>query len=1037
MVEKPLNQIFKNVGQNLNTTANAFAHQPGIAAAGAALGIPKGIADVPAYLGGAGMEGWDYLRGNVQPHGESPLDKYEAGWRDLAINVGSLGQNTDVDRQEKERAAGAALTMTSMAAPGIPGLKALKGGAGGIAGAKAVQGITAASDFIAPVAGKITSPILDPLLKSAGKGIIAAEAKAIGGETKEYLKMMLNSKSTTNYVKAQDPHVIAALSNKYQVPIAKLDDLGETLNSKYKQVEIDNQATKDLYLKKKEIIKQQVTLADLPRSQKAELSKTLNESLSKPKGVPGLDKFIDNELKDIPMSDPSRHLLKEELKIHTLYNRKYNDLNEANVLYDSLLKKANAFEEGTKIATKDENLLTVLDEFDNTKLVESARRLRTNYDSNYQKSLLTGDNTLIEQAHQARLTNNKRLIDDLTKIDPKLAAQYDKVTTQSFIGSMGKMFNMFKAEPYIGDLTQVAEAFPIAKISNAEALGIDYATALKHEGEFGTWYTKNNKKMVNDIIFSKYKNQLKALHEVTPLNLKGGLPDKIQNIGDFIKSSTKKAGEIFDEIGFSFQSQARERLVESSLLPAAYGQVKAWGKFAEGSVEFNNAVMNRTMKFMQDTGMIPTKMKTVASIGGGKFKTMEHIDQVFKNAFDKAPVSPFIKENLKASTQFMTTWVKGAAQAKLQSYNGIVESLRDIGRTGQVTDYARHKIVTGMSGLLMTSAIFGARGIRVPGVFVEMTTDPNKSQVDNIPETVGTLMANWAADTVKFDNDTRNLLRDGIFQKVTGRAAARTETIPMFGAGLGNEIASSIVMSKGGKVIEAAKNAMSAGSIEEATQIFMETAYGMITPVDIDKMVDQQVEGKSYDSKGQVLDLPERGTVIDQLGAISKNMPSEYEKSDKVKYLSADDQLKKEYSRMDITEFLEGDNINELVTRVGEYYPNDQDKQESVIKGVIESIMTPEKTKLYSKLGSDSKEMLALPDSAIKENKVLQRLSKKESIKIAAQSGVFESDRQTLKLLVKAGKLDLTEEATFNGLIEEITRLETSPYAKLFKEEEE
>jgi hypothetical protein len=286
--QKPLQQLVSNLGQNFNTSAQAMVQQPGITSAGLGLGIPKGMLDVPVYLAGGANEAWNYLRGNTQPYGDRPLDKWEQGWRDTAINLGSLGQNTDKDRMEKERAAGASLTMTSMASPGLPlgaAGKVLKGGAAGIAGENLVKGITAASDYIAPAIGKASAPILDPMLKGAGKALVGAEtqtAKVMAGESKEWTKMMANPKSPTNYIKARDPHVLATLSDKYQVPVAKLDDLGEPLANKFKNYKSIVEESKEKYTLKKDVIKQQLKVSGLSGNLKKQVKRELESGLKPP-----------------------------------------------------------------------------------------------------------------------------------------------------------------------------------------------------------------------------------------------------------------------------------------------------------------------------------------------------------------------------------------------------------------------------------------------------------------------------------------------------------------------------------------------------------------------------------------------------------------------------------------------------------------------------------------------------------------------------------------------------------------------------------
>jgi hypothetical protein len=245
----------------------------------------------------------------------------------------------------------------------------------------------------------------------------------------------------------------------------------------------------------------------------------------------------------------------------------------------------------------------------------------------------------------------------------------------------------------------------------------------------------------------------------------------------------------------------------------------------------------------------------------------------------------------------------------------------------------------------------------------------------------------------------------------------------MVSAGLGLDIASSIVTGDIQRSVDATINAMRAGDLS----LLLEGAFSLVVPKDVDILNRQQVEGKSYDSKGTPLDTPDRGSVLNQLGAISKNLPTEYKKDTKLDVLEVDKVILDKYGKMDITEFLDGDNITDLVDIISTSYPNSNEKKNKVLGQVLERIVTPEKSKLYNKIGKDSKELLALPDEAIKDYPTLKRLTKKEIVKITAQAMIFEPNIQTVELLIKAGVLDLTDESVFNNIIQEMRILEESP----------
>jgi hypothetical protein len=171
-------------------------------------------------------------------------------------------------------------------------------------------------------------------------------------------------------------------------------------------------------------------------------------------------------------------------------------------------------------------------------------------------------------------------------------------------------------------------------------------------------------------------------------------------------------------------------------------------------------------------------------------------------------------------------------------------------------------------------------------------------------------------------------------------------------------------------------------------------------------MVDQQVEGKSYDSKGVELNLPKRGTIIDQIGAVSKNLTPDYEKKNDPGYTEVDTSIKKEFGRLSFKEVLQEDNLGKLIDKSITVYPNDPEKAVDVIMKVVEEKISPESSKLYKKLGKNSNELLALPDEALKDYKDIQRLSDEQVAKLCAESLEFEEDSQTMMVLIKAGKFN-------------------------------
>lgn len=1012
--KSPYQNILSNLGQDFNKSANAIAQEPGVAAAGALLGVPKGFVDIPTYLGEGAYNVGNFLLGNRRdPNQPSFLEKYEAGWRDAAINLGSLGQNVDENREVKERAAGAPMLISSLASPSlpIPGLKAAtKGGAGGIAGEMLAKGASAQEKALTGIASSGLMDIaLDPIIKGGsqvvkGAGKVKDSISKVPGlraATSEIAANTMNPKAVTNFIHSHDPHVLPALSTKYNVPVSKVDDLGPPLYKKFKQKKLDE-------------------------------------------GSINLDDFLKKELADIKIDSKAKAMLKDQLKESVQYNNKFMDIAEAEQYYESILSKAKNIrktEDNIKYLESNYKKMTpseeaeflyaknrVLDDLaqghvDNNKLLDAARRVRTNYDNAYNEVLFKGDNNLIKQADEIRFKRQTQVIEDLHSIDPQLASEYQKAATESMVGNMGRVFNWFKAEPYIGDLVQSVEALPHATLNNAEILGISSLDALPFRKDFKKWNnTPEIQKIYNDNIVEKYRNNIQALHEKAGLGYNLDKLSKVKSLKDLTKLRLSDIGSelmmLGDKVGYAFQSGARERIIENVIMPEAYSQIKAWGKYSEGTKEFNKAVMNHTLKFMEDLGMVSPDSKYLTKSSTGSLKVQHHIDDFVQDALMRGK-NEFASKEGRAATLFMTKWVKGALQAKLQGYNNIVDVFRNYGRSGKITKADRAKLLNGMVGMAESIALFGARGAKIPGFFVENPVED--LQPDQIPETVGTWLVGQIADTLKFDNELRNTLREGAWYKLTGMSGARTESIPVIGVSAGSDIASSMIVSKLGNLINAAFTAIET----EDLSILNEALVGSFIPKDVDILNEVNITGEIKDSKGTKLDIEKGKFPLQESGAtraaaaISKNLTPDYEVSDTPKFSEADTKIKEKYKKYKLSGVLREDTFNNLLDDTLSIYTDDPSKAVKVIKTIIEEKAAPHKTKLFNSIGRDANDLLALDASVLEKYKPIQRLTKQEVIDIAAESFLFEQNtRKTFNLLVKSGKLDINDDKLMDKIID-------------------
>ena len=1001
----PSQRLLSSLGQGFNKSASAMAQQPGMTSAGLLTGIPKGFTDIPMYLGSGIKGAYDYLRGNQPaPQGDSFIDKYESGWRDVATNIGSLGQGLSEDEIIKEqqlKAAESGLFIGSLAGPSLPygkiakplkGLEAAKGGAAGIAGSKTVQAKGLLSDVITQGLSTPLGKSIDPLLVGIGKTTVKGEqlvkkSPLTGSALQERLANTLNPKSTTNYIKSQDPHILPQLSKDYGVPISRIDDLGEPL---YKKLQSEQIST----------------------------GKTIE-----------VNQFIDKELKSYDISGKGKALLKEELRKSILDNQKYKSLDEAQELYDKtinkyhnsktveneLLKMSDLIENEQDLARYQDYMNQVQEGYNTDIIVSNAQRLRTNYENKYFDSLFSGDEALSNSIKQKSIQTNEKIIDDLMKIDEsgELVKRYDQAATQSAVGDMGRVFNWFKSEPYIGDLTQTLEALPHAALNNAEIFGINYGDALRAQKGASKWI-KGNEKLIQDTVIDKYRHSIQALQEQTASKSFADI-SKFRSWKDIQKAPFKEGlkvlGSALDTGGYAFQSGARELMLVDNIIPRAYGQVKAWGKYAEGTKEFNKAVVNHTLKFMDDVGMISPKSKyvtkTKAGLGKFSYKVEDHIDDMLHQAFSG---QDFLSKNLKASTMFMTKWVKGAVQAKLQSFNNIKDTLYTIGRTGKVTDIQRAKIVNGLLEQGLGLAIFGSRGAKVPGLFQEMSDPTGFAGADEVPKTISTWLVNEISLQLKFDTEFRNLLREGLWGKILGLSGARTESVPFIGAGLGSDISASLIIKKLGNIIERSIEAAKQGDIS----LLAEGVYGTIIPSDVDIASDVAISGAPYSSTGdkQGVDTEEHplmsNTSIKKAGYSTKNKPLEYlaQESQLVKPIhELDRSIKEKYSRLSLKEFGKKSTIKSVVKDLTSVY-KDPGRVEELLTSMIEDRLTPTKSKVFKKYKGMMSDLLTLDTDLVKGNlPELVNISEKEVLSLIAESIVHEPNSQSILLLKKVGKL--------------------------------
>lgn len=1023
-------QLGQNLGGNIQTSAHAMAQHPLTTSAGLVTGLGKGVSDIPAMLVAGGVGAWNAVTGqkNEVPMMKN-LESYDKSWRDNTIKglnaITGKEENFNLDNAEVQKAVGGGQAVTSMIGPaGIPskGTKWLKGGAAGITSEAAIKTNLLADQALGHV-GNAVAPLVDPLLVGASKlpGLKATKAgknAASAGMSGNVAAIAntLNPKSTTNAIKASAPELLPQLSEKYGVPIARIDDLGETLHSKFQQYQDD--------LAGKKLANKGIKKTPLVEAQAKKESESSFKAAFETKESPSIDSFINNELKGMDIPPTTKVLLKDSFKASILERQKYHNLASAEEFYNLKITQAKKSTEISKeletLRAKPQELKTegelirenqladnLADGSDRQSIVNAAQRLRTNHENNYFKELMTNDTAKVEKAHLTRLDADKKIIKELSEIDPKLAVEYDQKATDSLVSGFGKLSNMFKMEPALGDFSQVAESLPSALRNNAEMLGVDYDEAVKWSHGSGDWVGKNQDLLTNTI-FNKYKNSITALKES-----EGATRNTVTSL-------SHKFNQAFDNAGYAFQNQTRERMIENVFVPKAYGQVKAWGKFTEGSKEFNNAVINHTQKIIEDVGMAPPKSSYVVKTGETSYKVSKHIDEAIKDGLRRSSLPTQFKKELVSSALFMTTWVKGVVQAKLQAYNGIIESLRDIGVSGAVTKAQRGRIVSGLASIAWTTTVFGVRGARVPGLFQEIsspTSNPNAPA-----ETVATQAVDMVQKMIGgMTNEERLAVRDGLWGIHTGLTGARTVNVPIIGAGTGQNIATSMIWKKISNLADSmlsATDSIRRGEFGEAGTELMEIPLSII-PKDIDLVTDAQIKGETYDLAGNPIKMTGalgENAVGQQLGAISKNLPLENtveNTSFMGKELTGlDAKIKSKYSQYNIKEFVKGGHLKSAFKEFKTLYPEDKALAVDKLSKMIDSKLAPTSTKVFKELKSNFKDLNALDKNVIiQEYPKLGRITRKEAVELAAESIAMDNNLEIFQLVKKVGKISkLTKE---------------------------
>lgn len=966
-------QMF-NQAVDIASAPRSMVTNPGVAAAGLAIGAGKNFTDMVALPLSVAQQAGNYLtgKGPVKPE-DDIFRKYEEGAQNLAIDIGTLGNRdklSDVELQDaRKAAAGSEFLGSFIGMHGLAGKTPVtKGGLAGVVGEVATKGNIAKSNIIS----KASKAVPDVLFKGASK-IKEIGKKSNAGEFNHDLASLLNPKTATNIVAAKAPEVMVALSNKYDMPIAKIRDVGDLIQLDYRRSKYhDSKITPESYID-------------------TELSKIPGIKEADPQAIAVLKNELVDSLKEKASSadsiaDARSYLSDLVLKREQLQRleAKLNDpknpiVNVQEVAQLEELRKQTQFKKG--------------------ELESHGRNVKKYIEDDYIKKTIDPNETRSLETLQTELAeSHQKLYDSIASVDPEAASNFDRISTKTFVGRIGQLGNLFKAEPLFGDFTQINEALPTALIKSAEKLGIDSTTVGKYKKGYSDWYRNPKiRDTIQKTIIEPNRTQFDSIYS----ELKARKTSKTANLVD----------NILDEaatMGMSNQIQFRQRLIETVIIPEAYAQVKAFG-IPEGTVKFNQAVMNHTKSLIEEAGMIPPeKAKILYTDKTGNVTTRTGgYDRLTHNLTEQSKRGGLFEKELGGATSFMLKWVRGATQAKLKSWNVLNETLDLINNTGVVTDAQKALVTNSIVDLVAGTIIFGGRGLRIPGLVTEWG---NLISDKESPDNVATLITGAIASYLKINPEAAKELKDGLFYNMTGLSSARTNNMPLPTLGQGNEIFSSIVTKKFFPLFESITKNLDNLPSYVSSGAFMTDVVSMITSQDTEIASDIGSEGQRYDSKGKPIDIDLEKHPLGHAPGVdfTKNLPSKDSLDLGVDYSQGKRNITVKYDRLSDKEFFKKENIKEYAMKLKEYYKGDPKKIKTALKTAVRNRLVPKGGDTFNDLSTLATTYNSIgSEELIRKDVNIQRLTKEQVIEQAALSGITQKGSyKVLKLLVAAGKFD-------------------------------
>lgn len=628
----------------------------------------------------------------------------------------------------------------------------------------------------------------------------------------------------------------------------------------------------------------------------------------------------------------------------------------------------------------------------------------------------------IDEMRDSIKNTYSKKVAELAEIDPNLAKDLEAKFKTSAIGEMSKYALFGNSEAAVSDLLQYNRNSTAVRDKYIIANNVLDTDIMKNSRGAVNWRVNNDKMLTEAIrkpnaLFtdsinnSILENNVKSVKSALPFQFFKKLP--IDKTLEFVKKAV-------DNSGFSFQEHNR-LLIMNSIIDDAYSIAKAKG-MKEGTENFNKFIIDTSKSMMEDLGI--AKKKTSFGIKGGAEKQLSFDDMVSEGAGKILPGQ--LGKEAKAAALSMSSWVKGATMSNLQSFNMAKDALYRVSKTGKISAADRLAIIKFGLDSVVNLGLFGLRGAKIPGAFVEAKNPLDNSSMPMYenPNSMATWAVGLLADIFNIGNeDLLKAVKDGFYGYVSGGASSsRQTTIPITGSSTGSDIASGLfkrymgILPAGiqGNWAEVIKPflpksaiAMADAKINGAIRGFKDKDVSM----DFDKSNQESISKKTLVSgmlqKPSVVDVDSIKTPATSLEKIS-----EQEVIDK-------------YANFTKDQLIDSDDFFSDLESLPE------ERRDSVAESILDSIEKGVKSTVYTKIKSNKANLKALSPEVPEQAEILREINRsmtdEQSIQAAAEAGLNKDD-DSFEVLYNskiASGLNETQLNTWvDSVFDELERLE-------------